>query len=939
MTRKIYKFFYVIFVSLLLTSFCGIFQTQATLTPGVQTVDSEGNVGIYTSLVLDSDDNPHISYGGNANLKYAKWSGSGWDIQIVDSRAGSHSSIALDSSGNPHISYQGNTDLRYAKWSGSGWDIQIVDLDRSSFSSLALDSSDNPHISYIGGSDLKYATYDGSVWHTETVDSTSLYWSSSLALDSSDKAHISYYDIWNGYLKYATLSDSMWKTEFVDSGGEWGLDVSLALDSSDNPHISYGGYGELKYAKSSRSIWDIEILDWHSEIVDSSGGGSFCSLALDSNDNPHISYYEDSNKDLRYAKWFGSNWDIRIVDSSGDVGVYSSLALDSSDKAHISYLDNLNIDLKYVASVDPASYPASPPSPPPTPPSPPSPTPTDSGIIYINPDGSVEGTNKIQQNGAIYTFTDDIEGSIIVQRDNPSQSDIIIIDGAGYTLQGNGTGIGVDISGMYRVTVTNITIRQFQTGIYCTQAGSLALHANRLFGNSISNCSIGIHLESSQSVILRNNTMFDNDNNFILSGAYDFYLDHDVDSSNTVNGKPICYWINRQNMEVPPDAGTVILVKCSDITVRNLQLSNNGAGIRLISTKDSTITNNIVTSNNYGIYLSDSQNITINGNSITANKDGILIEGESNSNNLKNNILNSNERNLNLVFSSNLATNVIDESNTINGKPVYYWVNRQNMEVPPNAGYVALIDCRGVTVKNQHLSNNQVGILIVGTTNSTIANNTFSNNSYGITCFSSGNLIAGNNVTNNNSWGIYLLDASNNTLLSNYMALNKGAAIYLKNCSDNVILNNNLTKNGKGIYLYYAQNNTIVGNVIEDNNIGLSFFSIYVLSSGNLIYHNDLVNNTQQVNFSYVLFGGNAANTWDNGETGNYWSNYNGTDANHNGIGDMPYIINDYNQDNYPLMEPYIIPEFPSWITPLLFLAITLFVVIFKKHICYLSET
>jgi hypothetical protein len=44
---------------------------------------------------------------------------------------------------------------------------------------------------------------------------------------------------------------------------------------------------------------------------------------------------------------------------------------------------------------------------------------------------------------------------------------------------------------------------------------------------------------------------------------------------------------------------------------------------------------------------------------------------------------------------------------------------------------------------------------------------------------------------------------------------------------------------------------------------------------------------------------------WNNSCEGNYWSDYNGTDLDGDGIGDTPYIINSNNQDNYPLMHPY----------------------------------
>lgn len=76
-----------------------------------------------------------------------------------------------------------------------------------------------------------------------------------------------------------------------------------------------------------------------------------------------------------------------------------------------------------------------------------------------------------------------------------------------------------------------------------------------------------------------------------------------------------------------------------------------------------------------------------------------------------------------------------------------------------------------------------------------------------------------------------------------------------------------------------------------------------------------------------------SVNIWDNGTTGNYWSNYNGTDNNGDGIGDTPYVIDHNNQDNYPLMTEFIIPEFPSWIVLPLFLTVTLVVTLYKKRL------
>jgi len=51
-----------------------------------------------------------------------------------------------------------------------------------------------------------------------------------------------------------------------------------------------------------------------------------------------------------------------------------------------------------------------------------------------------------------------------------------------------------------------------------------------------------------------------------------------------------------------------------------------------------------------------------------------------------------------------------------------------------------------------------------------------------------------------------------------------------------------------------------------------------------------------------------GSNFWDDGLAGNYWSDYNGTDSNHDGIGDSSYNFVESQQDNYPLMKPYSSP-------------------------------
>jgi parallel beta-helix repeat protein len=93
---------------------------------------------------------------------------------------------------------------------------------------------------------------------------------------------------------------------------------------------------------------------------------------------------------------------------------------------------------------------------------------------------------------------------------------------------------------------------------------------------------------------------------------------------NTVNGKPLVYLEDVKDSAVT-DAGQVILVNCSNITVENLYLSNTSVGIELAQTEDSIILNNTASNNDYaGICLAHSNNNTITGNTASNNDESCI---------------------------------------------------------------------------------------------------------------------------------------------------------------------------------------------------------------------------------------------------------------------------------------------------------------------------
>ena len=606
-----------------------------------------------------------------------------------------------------------------------------------------------------------------------------------------------------------------------------------------------------------------------------------------------------------------------------------------------------------------------------------------SNTITINSDGTIDPpTAPIDRtNDVIYTFTDNINDSLVVQRDN------IVVDGADYTLQGVGSGTGIYLSGRTNVTIKNVQIKNFSYGIYISESSNNTITGNNITNNAdhgiylysssdnnhVSNNNMkgneknGIELRYSSNNTISGNNMKDNEagiyirssthnkvygNNItdnggvqVGGGVWLHYADfntvsgnnitantwHGVDleraSNNTISGNEIVAGTNRAIYLDPYSnynniTGNSIIDNYKGIevggsshynTISGNYITLNGEGIYARYSDYNSIFGNNITDNGSGILLCDpSNNNSVYGNTITNSGNGIMLYSSNNNvygniitdgnagisirhhsnNTLRDNIMTNNSYNFEIsAYSLPHFLNDVDDSNTVDGKPIYYWIDRRDSAIPSDAGCVILVNCTSISIQNVNISHNWQGVAFAYTTNATIAESNVTNTQY---------------------------------------------CIWLWNSSD-CHINENYVSQFIGIQLDYSSNNTIYGNTITGcgnwGGVGI------VESSNNTFYGNNFTDNYIHVKIDVA-----SENNWDNGypDGGNYWDDfeeryphvkdiYSGPDQDIPGpdnLWDEPYTINANNVDNYP-----VVPEFPPMlITPIFMITTLLAVIVYTKR-------
>jgi parallel beta-helix repeat protein len=308
---------------------------------------------------------------------------------------------------------------------------------------------------------------------------------------------------------------------------------------------------------------------------------------------------------------------------------------------------------------------------------------------------------------------------------------------SGFTIQnGERYGEGVRIDSNYNNFLNNIidtpndNIRisgignTISANSFSSDSIILSGDSNIITNNIITNDYHGIYLTDSSDNIILNNSFYNS--GLFISEDSEFF---NTVMNNTVNDKSLEYIFNESDLILNNDAGQIILVNCTNITVQDQVILNTTAGIQLWGSNSCIISGNTISENHYGLCIYGSKNI-INDNNVTKNTyDGICFFG--NNNTLSKNIISNNDNGIYLYYSD---YNTIKNNNFTN--------NNYNIQLDYGSDFNKII--------NNIIKNSQYAISI-SSFNNTIFRNNFSENDKGIYLGgqSKDNTIYHNNFINN----------------------------------------------------------------------------------------------------------------------------------------------------------------------------------------------
>ena len=309
---------------------------------------------INTSYPSQLDDDYTVSHSAE------NWT----NIEIYNSSQSSilKPSIVTDSNHFLHVVFIDSQVLYHTTNLSGQWVTTLIDNDAHYNPSVTIDQNDFLHIAYhIDSSScgcLGYATNTGGSWNSQIIDSSNgvsfdAIWTD-IEVDSFGNITIAYYDD-DGLIGMANGVSGSWNYymldltpgPFEDYAPDMSREGNLILDSNDAPHIVwFDESNNMHYSTNKTGVWVDHVFP---DYAPTTGD-----IAVDSNDNIHIvfSKHDWDEDNLSYYNNIGGNWANYSIDNTIAIaphrGWTKSLVIDQDDNLHFAVVESGTNDLVYL---------------------------------------------------------------------------------------------------------------------------------------------------------------------------------------------------------------------------------------------------------------------------------------------------------------------------------------------------------------------------------------------------------------------------------------------------------------------------------------------------------------------------------------------------------------------------------------------------------------
>jgi len=406
---------------------------------------------------------------------------------------------------------------------------------------------------------------------------------------------------------------------------------------------------------------------------------------------------------------------------------------------------------------------------------------------------------------------------------------------------------------------------------------------NHLVSNQAMENTYGITLRGCSWNMLKKNILRSNSYNLRIEPSqdwselsdYDCFV-QDIDESNLVDGKPVCYLIGKADIVVPNKCGFLALVSCRNIRAANMTISNSSVGVLLVNSSNCNIQNSSISFAESGFLVEDCTAGVISNCSVSKCNTGFSAIGSSS-----------------CLFSDNAAKNSSAEGFRADGSQGMGLLRCSFQSCQRG---LALHSCRLCRIQGCRSEKNaDEGMVLSKSNNCTLIENIASFNGYGISLTGSNScLLRSNNASINDKEGISLQQLSYADLLNN-TALGNSQGIFVQSSSSLTIRGNILGSNSRfGLRMSSTEGCNVTENDIYENQFAGANL---VDCSNNILYHNVFRDNSIQ------NAADNGQNQWDAGPDsgGNYWSDHRLSGS----LGDGSYQIAGGPVDRYPFQIPW----------------------------------